>query len=92
MEDQQTSDSGFTNPVSDAVETEPVETEILDALPDKTISGRDFTILLRTGMEYEFFSEDLTGEIINDAVHERNTYLEDRYQKALDKMQEAYAD
>ena len=63
----------------DAAETEPRETDLLDALPEGDFGGRDYTILLRTGKEYEFFSGELTGEIINDAVYERNTTVEDRW-------------
>ena len=63
----------------DTAETEPRETDLLDALPEGDFGGRDYTILLRTGKEYEFFSGELTGEIINDAVYERNTTVEDRW-------------
>ena len=74
-------DQGSAAPAAETVPPVPEteETTILDRLPEKKFDGRDFTILLRTGMEYEFISEDLTGEIINDAVYERNSYLEDRY-------------
>lgn len=74
-------DEQEASPVPEAApaETEPPETTLLDRLPEMTFDGRDYTILLRTGMEYEFSSEELTGEIINDAVYERNNLLEARY-------------
>ncbi len=67
------------SPVPAAAETEPEETELLAYLPEKDFEGRDYTILLRTGYEYEFYTDELTGEIINDAVYERNDTLEGRY-------------
>ncbi|MBQ7719248.1 MAG: hypothetical protein IJT56_01580 [Clostridia bacterium] len=59
--------------------TEPEETDPLSYLPDKDFGGRTFTILTRNSMEYEFLAEEQTGDIINDAVYERNHAIEDRY-------------
>ena len=70
----------ITAPIpAEVPETEPEETNVLDTLPENDFGGRSFTVLLRTDKEYEFYSEELSGEIINDSVYERNNILEGRY-------------
>ena len=69
-----------------AAETEPEETDLLEYLPDKDFGGRTFTILTRTGMEYEFRADEQTGDIINDAVYDRNHIIEDRYNVKIETV------
>jgi len=52
---------------------------IPDNLPDTTFGGRDFLIGTTTSKEYEILSEELTGEVTNDSVYDRNIRLEDRF-------------
>ena len=59
--------------------TEAPETDPLDLLPDEDFGGRKFNILLREGFEYEFVSEEETGDIINDAIYQRNRAVEEKF-------------
>ncbi len=72
---------------SDSVEnTEPAETdrsEIKDDLPAKDYKGDNFNILYRNEWAYEFVAEEQTGDIINDAIHERNRKVEERFNVKL---------
>lgn len=89
---QEQEEAQMTAPVpAEVPDTEPEETDILDTLPEGSFGGRDYTILLRTGMEYEFFSEEQTGEIINDTIFERNNFLNERYDIAVRYVDRAAA-
>lgn len=59
--------------------TEEVQTDILDLYPDTDFGGQKFTMLLRSGYTYEFAVEEETGEIIDDAIFERNRAVEEKY-------------
>lgn len=54
---------------------------VKDELPDKDFGGYAFTIYLRSdeGYHEDFVAEEATGEIINDAVYNRNRAVEDRF-------------
>lgn len=76
-----------TNPQKDAdttIQTE-TETELTSGLPDKDLGGRDFHFYVmgieRNANNYsvEIYSAEQTGEVINDAVYNRNMTLADRY-------------
>ncbi len=70
-----------------AADTAPVETEpekLTTALPDKDWGGRSFRVLGRTNeraqfQNFEIDSEGITGEIISDAVYNRNAYISEKY-------------
>ena len=49
-----------------------------DELPDVNYGGKEFNILCRTEMSYEFDVEQ-DGDIVNDAVYERNRNVEERF-------------
>ena len=49
-----------------------------DELPDVNYGGKEFNILCRTEMSYEFDVEQ-DGDIVNDAVYERNRSVEERF-------------
>ncbi len=74
-------ESGETAP-----ETES-ETEVQPDLPDVTFDGRTFTFLTSgqndtNGVHWETYDiwvEASNGEVINDAVFDRNLYIEDKY-------------
>ncbi len=59
-----------------AVETEP---EISDDLPEIDFEGETFNILTRENYDYEFAIEEATGEVIDDAIFNRNTKIEERF-------------
>ncbi len=80
--EQDTTDTTGSHADTTVVDTTPTETtraQIQDNLPDKDYGGRDFTILYRNEWEYEFVSEEITGETINDAIYNRNHTVEDRF-------------
>ena len=63
-------------------ETDLRRNGISHGLPDETYDGEDFRVLYRDAASYtmsDAFVEGLTGEVINDAVHNRNIYMEDTY-------------
>ena len=64
-----------------AVETEPVETEIKDSLPEADLEGYAYRMLIFGDAERlaQTWSEELNGEIINDAVYNKLTRVEERF-------------
>ncbi len=66
------------------VETEPLtEMEkralIQDDLPDKSFGGMSFRISTKQGTLYEIDAEELTGDLLNDALYDRNLRIEERF-------------
>lgn len=59
------------------------ETEISDDLPDVKFGGSDFRIYTRECCEGAhvngLYIEDLTGDVVNDAVYTRNLTVEERF-------------
>ena len=74
-------------PSSEAV-SEPAEAEeetaLLPELPDKTFGGAEVMFLTSKHLgydwytSYEIYAEEMTGTLINDAVFERNTQIENQ--------------
>ena len=66
-----------------AAETLPEETGPVAELPDKTYDGEEVMFLtsLNLGYDwytsYEIYAEEMNGQLINDAVFQRNTVVED---------------
>lgn len=69
------------------VVTEPAETEpptdengfLLDSLPaDLNYGGAKLTVLADEGQKKQYYAEDLTGDIVNDALYERERTVEER--------------
>ena len=83
--DEETAASVVTPAASD--ETVPVEeeepAEILPDIPELDFNGEDFTFLTNGASDdcgsdwitYDVTAEELNGEVINDAVYERNEGL-----------------
>ena len=75
------------DPAAPAVEAEPEETtESFDpGLPEKDFAGRTFTFFTKADAswsdwhESSIWTEGMTGEVLNDAVFERNDYVSDTY-------------
>ena len=57
---------------ADTAATEPPETEVHDDVPDLDYKGETVTFFYRTNCQNEYFSEELNGEVVNDAIYERN--------------------
>lgn len=55
------------------------ETTISDDLPAVKYDGAEFNILIRSEFLYEFASEGIDGDVINDAVYKRNLDIEERF-------------
>ncbi len=62
-------------------ETEPEETEITDDLPEGlAFTGESFTILSREDLQWEneMCTDELSGDIVNDAIYNREITVEER--------------
>lgn len=61
-------------------ETTTAEEKILapDIPSDLTLNGETITILYRDGMKDEFWTEEYNGDIVNDAVYNRNAAVESK--------------
>ncbi len=73
---------------SAAAETEPAETELKPDLPQKDLDGYEFTVYSRDADHHtkEVFSEELNGEVVNDAVFQRNLTVESAYNVKLSAL------
>ena len=70
-----------------AEETQPEETEIRDDLPaDLKFTGETFTILSREDLQWEneMITPELSGDIVNDAIYNREITVEERLDVAID--------
>ncbi len=78
-------------PEGTVAEAVPEETEYAPDLPDVTYEGEEFRVLYRNNAgsynNTDVFSEGLTGEVVNDAVYNRNIELEDTYKLTLVPME-----
>lgn len=74
--------SGASELPTETEETVPEETGPKPDLPDKTYSGEEvkFLTVLHTGYDWytshEIYAEEMNGQLINDAVFQRNTTIE----------------
>ena len=72
------SPSSAENPPAAEEAPEP-EPDPFDLLPAKDYEGRTYTMLSRALYISDQWTEGLTGEAFNDAVFDRNTAVEDKY-------------
>ncbi len=88
--EEQTETTGDTAPTSDSGDTAPVEeseTELQPDLPEINFEDRTFTFLTsgvndtngKDWQTYDVWVEATNAEVINDAVFERNLYIEETY-------------
>ncbi|MBQ8396588.1 MAG: extracellular solute-binding protein [Clostridia bacterium] len=67
---------------NEQAETQPPVDEngfLLDNLPaDLSYGGATLTVLADEGQKKQYFAEDLTGDIVNDALYERERTVEER--------------
>ena len=73
---------GEANTTTDdkTVTTAPAEdTKLTPDIPDDlTLSGETITILYRDAMKDEFWTEEQNGDVVNDAVYDRNAAVENK--------------
>ncbi len=75
-------------------ETAPVETQPIAEVPEKNYNGFKFRILDHQNQSYptignfEFWSESLNGEVVNDAVYTRNSAIEERFNVKITEQRE----
>jgi len=55
-----------------------------EPLRNLNFNGDTVTMLIRTQFEYEFYAESLNGEVVNDAVYERDKFVEELLNVNLD--------
>lgn len=81
-------DAGAAEVSAEAAETVPEEEEVnpLEELPIEDYGGANYHILGDTNSNWWIISlnsEEITGEIINDTVYERNQFVEERYNVSI---------
>ena len=89
---EKTENAASDDPTSTPAQTEvqptadaevPAEDEpevVADDLPEKDYEGFSFNIYTRSNTtHYAFLTEEMTGEVLNDAIYERNTRIADRF-------------
>ena len=77
----------------------PAQTQVRDAeteaeteydpfaeLPSDTYGGRSFHLLARELYLYELWTEEMTGDVFNDAVFERNASVEQRFDTKIEAI------
>lgn len=80
-------DSGTENPEKTDESSSDPASEVttlstIDRLPDADFGGYEFSIFGEDQRDY-YFVEEQTGEVINDAVYERNQLVSERYNISL---------
>lgn len=78
------------NETTEGETTSDSRTSIPDNLPDMTFDGKSFRVMTTSSKEYQFVSEELTGEGTNDAVHDRNLRIEDRFDVKIESVLDDY--
>ena len=81
---EETEAAADTSAVETEAETGPLtEMEkralVKDDLPDKDFGGMQFRISTKKGTMYEIDAEELTGDLLNDALYDRNLRIEERF-------------
>ena len=72
-----TDDGGKTTETTSTGEVTTVEEGPQLELPDVNYEGKEFTILSTVHADYEYVSEEQTGDIVSDAVYNRNRNVEE---------------
>ena len=70
---------GATSVSPDAPVEETTEAETLPPIPQGDFSGSGFNILAACEQWQDFYVCDQTGEVVNDAVYNRNRIIEENY-------------
>ena len=89
--ESETSGGIAANPAGEETETEPAETvdprlNVSDDLPDERYEGQSFRIASEERSRFELTAEELTGDIANDAVYNRNLAVSERFGVTLEAV------
>ena len=84
-------DTGTPNETTSSAQTEdttPATTELTDGLPDTDMQGFTLNILHHneewlTWARTQLRSDEENGDLINDAIYRRNSYIEERFKCVL---------
>lgn len=73
--------SGNSETTADSGTTAAPETEkpFADNLGEYDFGGKDFTMLVRTSRADDLCPEEATGDVVNDAIYNRNAKIADRF-------------
>lgn len=74
-------ESGNETAATVATEQQTETTVLSDELPEKNFEGYEFRMLIRNdkGWIEDMYAEELNGEIMNDAIFERNAAVSERF-------------
>lgn len=75
------SDSGNDTTAADTSDdtTAEVTTALTDAVPKLDFGGREFRTIEQESTENSFYQEEATGEVVSDAIYNRNADMEERF-------------
>jgi len=65
--------------IADENKEQQIEEDMFAGIEKSAYNGRVFSILAREPMLEEFYSEEETGDVINDSVYKRNITVEDTF-------------
>ncbi len=93
-----TASCGGTSTPSDDTTSSDTTTEavttanpLADNLPEKDYNGAEFNITINTYCETGYHAEEQTGDVLSDAIYNRNKAVEDRFNVKLNFISEAYS-
>ena len=74
----------------------PVTTELTDGLEDKNMEGFSFNILHHddtwlTWAKTQLVADEENGDLINDTIYKRNSYIEDRFNAKINGNFEVFS-
>ncbi|MGN1129173.1 MAG: hypothetical protein ACI4T6_09515, partial [Candidatus Flemingiibacterium sp.] len=69
---------------------EEARKQISDGLPERDYGGEEFNITINTYCESGFHAEELTGDVLSDAIYERNKAVEDRFNVKFNFISDTY--
>ena len=79
-----TTQANGETPAGETVETEPVDPLearklVSDELPEYDFNGETFKIVCEDDQLSHYISEEITGDVVNDAIYERNAAIGERF-------------
>ena len=82
-QETKTDETGETQKVEDETEARP---DYLLTLPEADYQGEVITFLCRSNKIYEIYSEQTSGDLVQDAILDRNGRIQDRYHVTIDYL------
>lgn len=68
-----------TDETTESTFADDMQDDVFFELPEKTFDGREFNILVRETVKNEFYLENQTGDVLDDAVYRRNSEVESHF-------------